>query len=225
MQRRRASRGISAIEFAFSMLVLVPLFLGTGAIGINMIKTLQTIQLARDSGHMYARGVDFSQPGNKTILGNLGQDLGLSTTAGSGKAVVILSALTYVDKAACSSVGAVDGSGNPTSACTNYTKWVFTQRLEIGNTSVRTSNFGSPLVSGPTGVTVDPTTGKISTSDYVKKAGAVANFTGINPYSVVNGVVQGLPSGQALYVAEASAKGFKMPPFVSGASTYSYGLF
>jgi hypothetical protein len=205
-------------------MVLVPLLLGTGAAGINMISTLQTIQLARDAGHMYARGLDFSQPGNQTILGNLGSTLGLSTTAGSGNAVVILSELTYVDKAACAAAGAVDSNGNP-SGCTNLGKWVFMQRLQIGNTSVRTSNIGSPLTSGPTGVTVNATTGKISLSDYVTKAGAVATFSSINPYSSVNGTVTGLPSGQVLYVAEAAATAFSMPPFIGPHATYSYGLF
>ena len=159
--RRTGFRGAACIEFAFITMVLVPLLLGTGAAGINMILTLQTIQLARDAGHMYARGLDFSQPGNQTILANVGSTLGLSTTAGSGSAVVILSKLTYVDNAACTAAGAVDSHGNP-SGCTNLGKWVFTQRLEIGNSSVRTSNIGSPLTSGPTGVTVDSTTGNIS---------------------------------------------------------------
>src|ERR1017187_7635630 len=159
--RRRRLGGSACIEFAFVVLVLVPLLLGTGAAGINMILTLQTIQLARDAGHMYAHGLDFSQTGNQTILGNVGASLGLSTTAGSGSAVVILSKLTYVDKNACAAGGAVDGSGNPLN-CTNLGKWVFTQRLVIGNSNVSTSNLGSPLTSGPTGVTVDPTTGKIS---------------------------------------------------------------
>ena len=222
--RRRRLGGSACIEFAFVVMVLVPLFLGTGAAGINMILTLQTIQLARDAGHMYARGLDFSQPGNKTILGNLGTTLGLSTTAGSGSALVILSALTYVDKAACAAAGAVDSNGNP-SGCTNFGKWVFTQRLQIGNSSVRTSNIGSPLTSGPTGVTVDATTGKISVSDYVTKAGAVATFSSINPYAVVNGNVSGLPSGEVLYVAEAAATAFSMPPFIGPHATYSYGLF
>jgi hypothetical protein len=215
---------VASLEFALLMIVAVPLLLGTGATGINMIRTLQTVQLARDAGRMYARGMDFSQPGNKTILGNIGSDLGLSTTAGSGSAVVILSALTYVDVNACAAAGAVDGSGNPL-GCTNYQKWVFTQRLVIGKSSVRSSAYGSPLVSGPTGVTVDPTTGKISVQDYVTKAGAVATFSSINPYAVINGNVQGLPSGQVLYVAEAAATGFSMPPFVTNAATYSYGLF
>jgi len=223
--KHRRLQGVSSLEFAFGMIVMVPLLLGTGVTGINMIRSLQTVQFARDTGHMYARGVDFSQPGNQTILANLGSNLGLSTTAGSGIAVVILSALTYVDKNACTAVGAVDGNGNPTSACTNYTKWVFTQRLEIGNTSVRGSNYGSPLTSGPTGVTVDPSTGQISRVQYVTRAGAVATFTGVNPYQVVNGNVQGLPSGQVLYVAEVGSTGFNMPPFVSNAVSYSWGLF
>ncbi len=223
--KHRNWRGVSSVEFAFGMLVLLPLLLGTGVTGINMIRTLQTVQLARDAGHMYARGVDFSQPGNQTILVNLGSNLGLSGTSGQGTAVVILSALTYVDKNACAAVGAVDGSGNPTSACTNYTKWVFTQRLEIGNDGVRSSNYGSPLTSGPTGVTINSQTGQITQQQYVTRAGAVANFTGVNPYQVVNGTAEGLPSGQLLYVAEAGSTGFNMPPFVSNAVSYSWGLF
>jgi len=223
--RKRNRRGVSAIEFAFSTLVIVPLLLGTGATGINLVRTLQVVQLARDAGSMYGRGVDFSQPGNKTILANVGADLGLSTTAGSGSAVVILSALTYVDKNACATVGAVDGGGNPTAACTNYQKWVFTQRIVIGNSAIRSSNYGSPLTSGPTGVAIDSSTGKISQSDYITKAGAVANFNGVNPYTVVNGNVSGLPSGQLLFLSEAAGTGFNMPPFVSGMAPYSWGMF
>ncbi len=95
----------------------------------------------------------------------------------------------------------------------------------IGNSAIRGSNYGSPITGGPTGVTIDSTTGKISTSDSVKKSGAVARFSGVNPYSVSNGVASGLPSGQSLFLAEASATGFNMKPFVSNAATYSWGWF
>ena len=222
--KRKQTSGVSSVEFAFSMLVLVPLLLGTGVIGINMIRTLETIQLARDVGHMYARGVDFGQPGNQSVLVTLGSQLGLTNSAATSKAVVILSNLLYIDQAACAAVGAVDGAGNP-SGCTNYTKWVFTQRVVLGDPSVRASNYGSPLTSGPTGVTVDPTTGKISPNEYTVKAGAVATFSSINPYSNVGGVVSGLPSGQSLFLAETGARGFNMPPFVANAVTYSFRLF
>lgn len=222
--RRNRSRGVSSIEFAFSLLVMGPLLLGTGVLGINMIRALQTVQLARDAGHMYARGVDFSLPGNQTVLADLGSNVGLSTTAGQGQAVVILSSLTYVDRNACAAVGAVDAMGNPTAACTNYTRWVFTERLTIGNMSVHSSNFGSPLTSGPTGVTI-AANGKISPLDQATKAGDVATFNGVNPYSVTNGVASGLPSGQVLYLAEAGVLGFNMPPFVSNAVMYEFGFF
>jgi len=218
------TRGGATVEFALILLVLVPLLLGTGVVGVNLIRTLQTVQLARDAGHMYARGVDFSQPGNQTILMQLGQSVGLAAGT-SGSAVITLSALTYVDKAACTAVGAVAANGNPTSACTNFGDWVFTQWMVIGNAGLRRDGIGSPLVSGPTGVTVNSTTGLISISDYVTKAGAVATFHSINPYSVVNGTAQGLPSGQMLYVAESGVRGFSMAPFVTNGMTYAYGLF
>jgi len=217
-------RGGATVEFALILLLLVPMMLGTGVVGVNMIRTLQTVQLARDAGHMYARGVDFSLPGNQTILLQLGQSVGLGAGA-SSSAVVTLATLTYVDKAACANAGAVDTNGNPTSACTNFGAWVFTQWMVIGNSSLRRNGIGSPLVSGPTGVTVNATTGVISVSDYVKKAGAVATFNSINPYSVVSGTVRGLPSGEVLYIAESGVRGFSMRPFVNNPMTYSYGLF
>jgi hypothetical protein len=228
--KRQALRGVSTIEFALSLMVLVPLILGTGAIGINMIRTLQTVQLARDAGHMFAKGVDFSQTGNQNILATIGNSLGLSTTAGSGRALVILSALTYVDGPTCSAANQANGAGNaPT--CTNLGKWVFVQRLEMGNTSLRNSNYGAPITNGadiPNNVTLD-SQGKISIGQYGTRTGAVAQFTsanGINPYSVsAGGAVSGLPSGQRLYLSEAAAQGFGMPPFVNGSPTYSFAFF
>jgi hypothetical protein len=159
--KRNRIRGVSTFEFALSLMVLVPLVLGTGAIGINLIRTLQTVQLARDAGHMYAKQVDFSLAGNQAILGTLGASMGLNVTANSGRAIVILSALTYVDANAC---GAATNTP-PNNNCTNYGKWVFVQRLEFGNTALRTSNFGSPITSVPNGVTLD-SAGKISLVDY-----------------------------------------------------------
>jgi hypothetical protein len=223
--RNRNLRGVAIVEFSFVMLVLIPMLLGSTVVGVNMVRSLQTVQLGRDAGHMYARGVDFSQAGNKTILASIGSGVSLSATSGSGNAVVILSTVTYIDKAMCLSDGlAVDINGNPI-GCTNLGKWVFTQRLVIGQSSIHGSNFGSPLVGGSTGVTLDPTTGAISLDDQVKKSGDVAIFSGINPYASTAGVVSGLPSGQVIYIAEASAKGFSMNPIMPNAVHYSYDMF
>jgi hypothetical protein len=220
---RKTLRGNAYIEFAFVVLVLVPLLLGTLGIGVNMIRTLQTVQLARDAGHMYARNIDFSLAGNKTVLANLGQDLGLQiTTPASGSAVIILSKLTYVDPATCALGGAVDGAGNPTTACVNLGSWVFTQQLVIGNSTVRDSHFGKP-----TGVTLDPTTGTISAHDYVRIRGvSLPSFASINPYKVaIDGSVSGLPSGQMVYISEAASLGFNLPGIIPNAKAYSYDFF
>ena len=223
--RRKKLRGVAIVEFSFVMLVLVPLLLGTAVIGVNMVRSLQTIQLGRDAGHMYARGVDFSTIANQTILASIGGGVGLSTTPNTGSAVVILSSLTYDDKATCLSDGLpTDAGGNPI-GCTNLGSWVFTQRLVIGNSTLRGSNFGSPVVGGQTGVTPDATTGKISLDDQVTKSGDVATFSGINPYANTAGVVSGLPSGQVLYIAEAAAIGFSMPPILPSSFHYSYNMF
>jgi hypothetical protein len=225
MTRRKTSSGGSLVEFVFITLVLVPLFLGTCVIGVDLLRTMQTIQLARDAGPMYARGVDFSQPGNGTILYQLGASLGLNSSSSSSTALVILSNLIYVDQAQCTAAGAWNSATNSPNGCTNYQKWVFTQRLEFGNSAMRSSNLGSPLTNGPSGVTVDPTTGKISQIDYVTKSGAVANFNSVNPYSNTSGVVSGLPSGQTLYLAEAAGQAWQLQPFFGSAATYAFGLF
>jgi hypothetical protein len=185
---------------------------------------LQTVQLARDAGHMFANNVDFSQPGNLTILTNIGGGLGLSSTSGSGNAVVVLSSVKYVDKGVCAGFGLVDGSGNP-SGCTNYQQWVFVQRLVIGNGSLHSSDLGSPITTGKTPVSLNATTGMVSpASQEATNAGDVAVFNGLNPF-VVAGNLDQLPSGQVIYVGEAAAKGFVMPPFASGALMYSYTMF
>jgi hypothetical protein len=222
---RQNRRGNATIEFTFIAVVLVPLLLGTGVVGINLLRTISVTQVARDAGHMFARGLDFSRPGNQSALERIGRPIGLDTNASASNALVVLSALTYVDTQACQSLGLVDSGGIPTSACTNYQKWVFTQRLAIGNTALYSSVFGSPITTGTNAVTVNGATGKISPSDYVTKSGAVAVFHGINPYHVVSGSVTGLPSGQMLYLAEAGTPGLAMKPFVGSAAMYAYGLF
>jgi hypothetical protein len=214
----KTEKGASVIELAFVALTLVPMLAGIGAIGVNLVRTLQTERLARDAGHMYAHGVDFSAAGNQQILANIGSTLNLSTTAGSGTAVVILSTLAYVDKSACATAGAVDSNGNP-SGCANLGKWVFARRMTIGNSTIRSSALGTP-----TGVAINSTTGVIAASDYATKAGAVANFSSIHPYSNVAGTDTGLPSAQVLYIAEASAAEYALPPYTGGA-TYAFGLF
>jgi type II secretory pathway pseudopilin PulG len=219
---RKRLKGVAIIEFSFALLVLVPLFLGTIAFGIRLVQSMQTIQLARDAARMYARGLDFAQAGNQTTLATMGADVGLKTD-GTGSAVLILTTVTYIDKGMCQSAGkALDVNGNPIN-CQNWKQWVFTQRLVVGKASIRTSNLGSPLTTGPSPVTLD-SDGKISFFDQVNNAGDVAVFTYGNPFVTTPGTLDTLPSGQVLYVTEAASQGFTMPPY-NGGLIYAFNVF
>jgi hypothetical protein len=230
--RRRTQRGTSYVEFAFSLLVLVPMLLGSTAIGLNLLLAYQTSQLSRDAGHMYARGLNFALPGNQTILATVGSGVGLSATsgvsgsAGSGNAVVVFSTVGYVDDGACTLGGYATG-GVHTSACKNFGQWVFQQRILVGDSNLKTTDYGSPITSGSGNgnplVTID-SSGNISSTDQLTNPNDVATFTAINPYSSSGGG-SGLPSGQQIFIAEVAARGFVMPPFQTNAVQYAYNMF
>lgn len=187
------------------------------------------MQLARDAGHMYARDINFTNLGNQQLLSTIGGILGLTAgsgttgTAGSGTATVILSEVRYMDVSACALAGYTTvGSNGRITGCTNEGSWVFAQRLVVGNNSLRTSNLGTPPAS-----IVSTTDGTITIGNQATNSGDVANVptgaNGFNPWNSTTG--DGLPSGQWIYVAEASAKGFHMPPFSSGTNTYAQLYF
>jgi hypothetical protein len=165
---------------------------------------------------MYARDVDFTLVGNQQVLVTIAGTLGLSTTAGSGNAVVILSTVRYVDAGACSQAGKVDAHGNP-SGCTNYRQWVFSERLVIGNNNLKSSNLGTPSSSIVAG------NGTIALADQVTNTTDVAAMTGFNPWSSTTST--GVPSGQLIYVAEATATGFRLAPYALGTNTYAQICF
>ncbi len=156
MRSNRDRRGNSLIEFALVGMVLVPLFLGTTNIGLNLGRSVQVQQLARDAGHMYVRQVDFSRPGNRKLLVRLGQNLGLQETGGKG--VVILSMIQFIGDAQCAAAGLAG-------ACPNKGQAVFLNRIVIGDSALKPSEFGTPnpaLVNAqgnlqPTDYLVDPT--------------------------------------------------------------------
>lgn len=165
-------RGTAMIEFAFSLLLLIPLLLGTYAFGLNFIRSIQVTQLTRDAGHMYARNVDFSLTANQNFLRRLAAGLNLD-------AVIILSTIRMISDADCS------GAGLSGSACTNRGQAVFANRIVVGSSALGSSYFGAP-----------PTTdsrGNVSWTDQLRDSRTRAN----NFTSVMN-----LQPGEMAYVAE-----------------------
>ncbi len=186
MPRRAARRGVSARERGSSLIEFVvcfalfwiPFFFGMWNVGISLIRTIQVTEVCRDAAHMLAFGIDFSDPSNQSMLQTVAQGLNLNAT---GQSVVILSVVTYVDNGDCTA----DGLSN----CSNTNKYVFTKRLVIGNSSVRSSAFGSPNAGDMDNY------GNIAVSKYLTDSTCVANgFSNLMT----------LVSGQYAYMAETT---------------------
>ncbi len=208
MKRRRAEkrgrRGNAVVEFALVSLLLVPLLLGTVNVGMNLSRSIQGTQVSRDAGHMYVRQVDFSMPGNQDLIVRLADGLGMTRTGGQG--VVILSRIQFIGATECQSAGFSIG------ACPNYNKAVITQRIVIGNASMRKSDFGTPPAKF-----VSPS-GDIAPADYIVDSQLVATgFSGLLP----------LTAGELAYASEAyfSSPDWSFPGLYPSTAVYSRTIF
>ncbi len=166
MRRRRSQRGNTMMEFGLCAVLLIPLYMSMVIMGLDLKRLMQTNQIARDTGHMFARWVDFSQTGNQDLVVRLAAGLQMPRPGGGG--VVILSKLMKVGTQQCT-----DG-GLTTAACTNLGKTVVTQRIVIGNKSLNSSKLATPADS------IVTSNGTITAANYLKNATAVAtNFENI----------------------------------------------
>ncbi len=121
---RRSLRGSSLLEFVLAAsFVFLPLLAGTASVGMSMVRSIDVVALNRDAGHMFAEGVDFSQPANRNILLVIAGTLGITNTGGNG--VIILSE--------------IDGTGTNTAVCA--------RQYVIGNAALRASSYVNPSSS------------------------------------------------------------------------------
>jgi len=137
LRGNQKERGGALVEFAMCSLVLMPMFLGISALGMALVREIIVSQVCRDSGHMYANGVDFSQGQNQGLLTTIG---GSSLKIGSAQtnSAVILTTITYITQSVC------NGANLKGAACTNLNHYVITRQIQIGGVGNIVSRFGSP---------------------------------------------------------------------------------
>jgi hypothetical protein len=195
VRSRAGQRGNVILEFALITLIYVPLLVGVVSIGLNLGRAVQVSQLARDSASMYVRGIDFSQSGNKDILVQLAQPLGM--TAGGGTGLVIMSKVTFVSAAMCSGI----------SGC-NSDQQVLVQRVTVGNIGLRPSNIhpaGGSLIFDSQG----------NVANYMTNPDAVV--TGLSAVLTLNG-------NEFAYIAEAYFPSSDLTA-MGGTGVYSVSVF
>ncbi len=176
----RRRRGNALIEFALCMIFLMPLYLWMIMLGLDLRRTLQTNQVCRDSGHMFARWVDFSQTGNQDLVVRLAYGMGITRTGGNG--VVILTKVMKAGTAQCTAAGLTNSN------CTNLNQVVAVQRFTIGNASYKPSKYVTPASN------LIGSDGKITATNYLTKSScASTNFPS----------VLALADGEYAYLSEA----------------------
>ena len=169
---RTRERGTAVVEFALGVVLFwIPLFLGSVVIGFNLIRAVQVTQVARDAGHMYASGIDFSQATYQNLLVDLAVGLNMTTTGGSG--VVYLSTVAFITASSCTSGGLQADSTH----CPNLNTTVFTQQIVIGNSSL---GFQSTLGS-PNPADMDSSGNVSVTGQLTDTANQIPNFQNLIP--------------------------------------------
>jgi hypothetical protein len=164
MRRKESERGSAMVEFALTSLVWLPLMLGTAVFGFNVVRAIQVSQLSRDTGHMYAYGIDFSQPQNVTILSRMAAPLKVQQSSGNG--AVVLSKITYVTDSDCQAAG-------PSNPCYNRNQYVFTDFFVFGN---RGPDYAQTKLGSPSSAFF-PSGRTIQQNDYLNDPSLIAtNF-------------------------------------------------
>jgi hypothetical protein len=139
LSKNRKERGGALVEFAMCSLVLMPMFLGISALGMALVREIQVSQVCRDSGHMYANGVDFTQTSTRNLLTTIGGSLNIGPT--QTNSAVILTTITYITQSVC------NGANLKGAACTNLNHYVITRQIQIGGVGNIVSRFGSPAAA------------------------------------------------------------------------------
>jgi hypothetical protein len=188
--RRHRQRGNELIEFALVAAFLLPLLFGTVVVGLNLSRSIQVTQVSRDAGHMYSRGVDFSDTAHQAVIERLAQGLNIHPTGGAG--VVILSTIEYIGTSQCAAAGLSAGQ------CANLNYPVFINRIVMGNAGARASSFGTP------------------SSELIGSKGNISNYL-TNTSTRANGFnsVLALQAGEQAYVSEVyvPSSDFRLPGY------------
>jgi len=186
-RRVRSQSGNAIIEFAAVVPFIFLAFFGTVSFGIVLGRYIQVVQVCRDLAHMYTDGVDFSQANAKAIAVQLAQGTGM--TAGGGNGVVILSRVQQVYTADCTAAGY--------GTCPNAGLIVFTQRLTIGNTALRSSPYGTPNPA------ILNAQGNVAPSVYLQNSDSTVRVDpSLAAAYAAAGQAGGLAQGASPYIAE-----------------------
>ena len=148
VRRRHANqRGSFLVEFAIIAWTLTLLLAGSFEMGMSLIRANQAGEVVADTNVLMVEGVDLTQTQNQQLLMKTASALGMNQSgswnpSSTGNGVIYASKVYLVGPIECAK-GITNWNGEE-STCPNYGQYVIMQRIVIGNTSVGTSQIGTP---------------------------------------------------------------------------------
>lgn len=205
-------RGVAVMEFTFSLLFLIPLFLGIFIFGFKFVRSLEMTQITRDLAAMYLKGVDFrALPAQQTAQA-LAQTFNMTAT---GTSVTILSKVKLITAGDCA-VANLELPKVAGTDCSNKDKIVFVEQLTIGNPTAGQSAFGTPPLEPDT----------CTTFPGCKKTVTIKN-QGRNTLAQATNFAMVLRAGEFAYVAEMVnlTTDLNIPGLSAGPQVYARAIF
>src|SRR5262249_2422331 len=98
IQNKTGERGVSVVEFALFLTLMVPMLLGTFVFGFKLVRNIEMIQITRDLAHMYVRGVNFRNAGPQSNAQTLAAEYALTS---SGSSLITISSVRIITQADC----------------------------------------------------------------------------------------------------------------------------
>ncbi len=138
-RRGDGRRGQSVVELGVAAPFLILFALGGFAIGMMFDRHQTVIQVGRNAGGMFSRGVDFNNLVSQQVLLKSASGLNMQTSGGEG--VIYLSLVEKVPMG---------------QSYNNEGLAVFLQRHDIGNPAKGASPLGTPPVNSDGTIAVDP---------------------------------------------------------------------
>lgn len=203
-RRRRTQRGIEAIEFGLFAVMMTPAMVWMFTTGMNFVRFNKANDVARAAALMYMKGTDMNLLGSQEIIQRVAVGLNLQVDDGTappnevlsnsrGSGLVVLTQVQYVGTTTCGA----------TSPC-NLNKYVYLQRIYLGNRSLRFGADGDdPTVQSSLG---DPapaiwnsSTGLITNPHGDSRAQVSSNFSTLWTATP--------DDGQIIYVVESMFAG------------------
>jgi len=231
-RRKRTQSGQEIVEFGLVAILLIPMFLGTFVVGMNLIRSIQANQVVRDLTDMYIHGADFSTYSMQQEAQRLAQGLNVqigssfsgnrqANTSNSGNGLITVTQIMYIGSTTspnCVAVGAAN--------CTNHDNFVYTQQIQFGNGTL--ANSGTVSLGTPSGATIN-SAGIVANyvTDSHAKLGSAAEAAMQSMWQTTNNGQQALADGQVVYIVEGyfQSPDLNLVGSVSGNGVYARYFF